>query len=108
MIEVKINEAEGKVFVTGHAGYAEEGRDIICAGVSALFYGFCEAEATAGGLMEIRSKPGDCYAKYRRTKSARIRMEVLKAGVKMMAITYPDNVMMITGEKTPREFCYDD
>lgn len=43
MIEVKLEtDAQGKLVgfhVSGHAGYARSGRDIICAGVSALTQG---------------------------------------------------------------------
>ena len=34
LIEVKIRENE--IIIFGHAGYAEPGKDIVCAGVTAL------------------------------------------------------------------------
>ena len=103
MIDIRIDEAEGRITITGHSGYEEPGKDIICAGVSALFYGFAEAEAQAGGLLEIKSEPGDCYAVYRRTKSARRRLEVFGAGAKMLALTYPGHVKM-AWEISKKEF----
>ncbi len=42
MICVKVAERNGGLVLTavGHAGYAPRGQDIVCAGVSALLYGF--------------------------------------------------------------------
>ena len=36
MIEITIDRKKLSIRVSGHAGYAEKGKDIICAGVSAL------------------------------------------------------------------------
>lgn len=34
---IKITKKENCITVTGHAGYAQRGKDIVCAGVSVLF-----------------------------------------------------------------------
>lgn len=36
MIKVRVNKADFQIETYGHAGMAEEGHDIVCAGVSAL------------------------------------------------------------------------
>ena len=36
MIKIHIDEDNQTLIVTGHADYAEKGKDIVCAGVSAL------------------------------------------------------------------------
>ena len=33
---IEITHANGNITITGHAGYAEHGKDIVCSGVSAL------------------------------------------------------------------------
>jgi len=38
MINVEFNPIEHEVTVKGHAGYDEEGKDIVCASASALLY----------------------------------------------------------------------
>lgn len=38
MIEITYYPDEYKLAVSGHSGYAEKGKDIVCAGVSSLFY----------------------------------------------------------------------
>ncbi len=42
MIRVCVRRHEDglEISATGHAGYAERGRDIVCAGVSALLFGY--------------------------------------------------------------------
>lgn len=54
--------------VTGHAGFAEKGKDLVCAGVSSVGFGLCNAfdemhcdgEATAvGNVVEIKVKKPD-------------------------------------------------
>lgn len=49
--------------VTGHAGYAEAGRDIVCAGVSAVTVGAVNAlERLLSVQMEARMEKGDLSA----------------------------------------------
>ena len=36
MIKVRVNRADFRIEVIGHAGQAEEGHDVVCAGVSAI------------------------------------------------------------------------
>ncbi len=43
MIEITYYSRFNTVIIKGHAGFAEEGKDIICAGVSALAWTFEEA-----------------------------------------------------------------
>ncbi len=40
MIRIKTESEDGRyrIELEGHAGYAEEGRDIVCAGISTLYY----------------------------------------------------------------------
>ncbi len=68
MITVKIVRDPGRritgVFMSGHAGYAEEGSDIICAGASTLIYTLANSlERICGidaqGISKIREDGGD-------------------------------------------------
>ena len=48
MIQVKVKLHEGRIQeldVKGHAGYAESGEDLVCAGVSCIMYGTYNALA---------------------------------------------------------------
>ncbi|MDO4192731.1 MAG: ribosomal-processing cysteine protease Prp [Erysipelotrichaceae bacterium] len=46
MIQISVYTHEGmirEIRVTGHSGSAEKGKDLICAGVSAITFGLCNA-----------------------------------------------------------------
>ena len=43
MIDIRVNPGRS-VSITGHAGYAAKGSDIVCAAVSALFQTMCLAD----------------------------------------------------------------
>ncbi|KKO51309.1 ribosomal-processing cysteine protease Prp [Paenibacillus sp. DMB20] len=63
MITVQISRKEdGRIHgfeVKGHAGYADPGQDIVCAGVSSVTVGTVNSiEALTGTIMETRMKGG--------------------------------------------------
>lgn len=68
MVRVRIErDADGAIAgfrVTGHAGYAERGRDIVCAAVSAVTIGTVNAvEALTGVRLETRVGDGRLEAR---------------------------------------------
>jgi uncharacterized protein YsxB (DUF464 family) len=42
MLNVTLNPKEYTFTMTGHAGYAPQGKDIVCSAASILFYTICE------------------------------------------------------------------
>lgn len=38
MVEVNYSMSKYKITMSGHAGYGQSGNDIVCAGISAIFY----------------------------------------------------------------------
>ena len=90
MIYAQINREEGKtqVLVIGHAEYAEKGKDIVCAGVSALTQAYilqmetdkCERIMMEDGVIDaicIDSKDND------------VRLSYLKCGLDCIESQYP-------------------
>ena len=108
MITVIIDEARHTVSITGHAEYGPEGKDIVCAGVSVLFYGFCEAVRRAGNLHEFRADKGDSFCRFRGSRSDAKRLMVLRSGIELLEGAYPDNVRLADGEIADGTVCYDD
>ena len=100
MISFDIDDQDCILTVTGHAGFGDIGKDIICAGASMLFFAFAEAERKAGRIMEIKADPGDCMLKWRKCHASSRRLEVLEAGAELLARQYPDYVTVSYGEKT--------
>ena len=44
---IKVNYINNQIIITGHAGYAEAGKDIVCASVSSVVY------TTVNGILNI-------------------------------------------------------
>jgi len=61
-MKIILKKAAGfSVEIKGHAGYAEDGKDIVCAGVSSLFYAFLNYATKKKNLIDFRIKDGDSY-----------------------------------------------
>ncbi len=104
MISVDILRSEnGKVngFVTkGHAGYAEEGYDIICAAVSALTINTCNSlEALTDDDMEIEQAEDGGYLKLVLhapvSEQAQILLDSLVLGLTMIENSYGSDFLDI-------------
>lgn len=96
MIMITATARDPTLMITGHAGFAEPGKDIVCAAVSALFLTLCDSldemtgdeydAESVGGLGSIRWK--------NMTDKGRLLFEHTLNGFRMIADRYPDNVQM--------------
>lgn len=77
----------------GHAGYAEEGSDIVCAAVSVLSITCANAlESVAGVAPEIMEEDGFLTAQLREdqlTHDAQVILKTFEQGIRDMAASYP-------------------
>lgn len=77
----------------GHAGYAEEGSDIVCAAVSALSITCANAlQSVAGVEPEITEKDGFLTAQLREdqlTRDSQVILKTFEQGIRDMAASYP-------------------
>ena len=111
MICIRIMRREDglDLFAHGHAGYAPRGQDVVCAGVSALLYGFIAyleellPIATAADSEEespslrVQDKDGVLSVQTRGMGGADLDgLAVIQAGLGMIASTYPAYVMLDT------------
>lgn len=102
MITIETNMKNYEVKISGHAEFAENGKDIVCAGISALFYTLYEVlfenkeqmlepnSLTAimnGGNGTISCKPKKEYV-----GNVQLMYMTILTGLKMMADNYPDYV----------------
>lgn len=100
MIRARMNWAQLRMEVSGHAGFAEPGKDIVCAGVSML------VQAMAGAL-EDAEKRGRTVAGYREKDGTvtvwadpnadcigevKAYFKMCVKGIRMIAEEYPKNV----------------
>lgn len=100
MIEITIKGYEIKV--EGHAGYAEEGKDIVCSAVSTLVQtlasslrgmGSCLAsygETMHNGKAWIKCTPRECSR-----ESVDTIYKTIITGLKGVAKAYPDHVIIL-------------
>jgi len=83
---IKIESSRGKVTVTGHAGYDEKGRDIVCSAVSILLYTL--VAALDDDVQDMRLEEGDSFVTWRVTKPANRAHDVISKGFRLLANTY--------------------
>ncbi|QUO37943.1 ribosomal-processing cysteine protease Prp [Dysosmobacter sp. Marseille-Q4140] len=80
--------------IEGHAGYAPEGQDIVCAAVSALalsLHGWLAAHPEIC-LWASRDSGGSARFLFHRTPGSRAVYEMLSAGLSSIAAEYPEYV----------------
>ena len=109
MICIRITKREDGLELSahGHAGYAPRGQDVVCAGVSALLYGFiayleglapiATAEAMKGETVgwTVRDEDGILSVQTRGMRGADLDgLAVIQAGLGLIASSYPTFVML--------------
>ena len=92
MIRALYDRQAMRISVTGHAGYAPHGQDIVCAGASTLYYTLraaleAEAEAGRGSVIERDGEIGFA-AEDGREERARLIMDTVWQGYELMAGQY--------------------
>ena len=90
---------------TGHAGFAEKGKDIVCAGISALTMALAQRlrELEAENILQIeycRFCEGEAYmeisfadSKICEMKASEV-LETVRAGLEAIQSVYPENLMI--------------
>ena len=109
MICIRITECEDGVELSahGHAGYAPRGQDVVCAGVSALLYGFISylegllpiatEKAARDGTprLEVEDKDDVLWVRtYGMEGADTAGFAVIRAGLGLIASCYPSFVML--------------
>lgn len=94
---IKICRGNRGIRITGHAGYAPQGQDIVCAGVSALVQTLIQSiEELTNDQIEYSMASGSVRIKYGElSATAQSLMASFFVGARMIADTYPDHVVLI-------------
>ena len=101
MITIVYHRTYNRVTVSGHAGSGEKGRDLICAGVSALVYTLAsnvDSLVTQGNAREpvIELREGwaeiSCKPKTNMKAVATLLFDSVCSGFELMAARYPEYV----------------
>ena len=107
MIEVRYSPADYRLSIRGHAGYAEAGKDIVCAAASALTYTLAmNIDALShvyARRKTVRLSEGDseisCVPVHGMRNVVRLIFEVVIMGYQALAEKYPENVTIIRDTK---------
>ena len=87
MIRALYDRQAMRISVTGHAGYAPHGQDIVCAGASTLYYTLRAAEAGRGSVSERDGEIGFAAADGSEER-VRVIMDTVWQGYELLAGQY--------------------
>lgn len=92
MIEVRIRPEQ--IEISGHAGYAEYGKDIVCAGVTALTQTLIQSiENLTDDKIEYRISPGKVEVEYRNlSEKSKTLVDSFFIGICLIAEEFPEHV----------------
>lgn len=92
MIEVRIRPE--RIEISGHAGYAEPGKDIVCAGVTALTQTLIQSiDDLTDDEIEYRISPGNVEVEYRNlSEKSKTLVDSFFVGICLIAEEFPEYV----------------
>ena len=93
---IDIRYTEGEITLSGHAHYAESGKDIVCAGISALVQSLIQSiEELTQDKIQYSMSPGRVDIKFRDlSEQAQLLVSSFFVGVKQIADNYPKHVKL--------------
>ena len=91
MIQIQYNRENMVLLILGHAGYAERGRDIVCAAVTALA-GTLERCIQERGERSCTWDSGETVFHAEGTENLRPCFETVVTGLKMLAEEFPEYI----------------
>jgi len=92
LIEVRIRPE--RIEISGHAGYAEPGKDIVCAAVTALTQTLIQSiENLTDDKIECRISPGKAEIEYRNlSEKSKTLVDSFFIGICLIAEEFPEHV----------------
>lgn len=93
---VEITKTQNSISIKGHANYAEHGKDIVCAAVSALTQTLTASiEELTDDEIKYNLSPGTVDINYKElSEHAQILISSFFIGVQMIADAYPEHVKL--------------
>lgn len=87
---IQITKRAGQLLVEGHAGFDRRGKDVVCAGVSALVCTLAENIRRRGGQAAL--SPG--RAELRWQEGTEELVEAFGLGLRQLAESYPEYIRL--------------
>lgn len=88
---IVITRSAGKITISGHAGYAPHGQDIVCAAISTLTQVFVASigELTTDNIIAV-IEPGNAVIEHGNlTEEGKLLSDSFLLGINMISETYP-------------------
>ncbi len=94
---IKVTVYRNSIHISGHAGYASPGKDIVCAAVSILTQNLIQSiQDLTEDDMKYELCGGDTEIRYQNaSERSRVLIDSFCIGIAMIADTYPKYVQMI-------------
>ena len=95
MIKIDVTHGKDKttIKINGHAGYSDHGKDIVCAGASALFFTLGERLLDLDKAIEVKGESGNATIIAKTDKGKILEsVETILTGYRMLAEEYGDYV----------------
>lgn len=91
---IAVSVRQDGITVSGHAGYAESGKDIVCAGVTALTQTLiCSMKGLTRDTIQYRISPGRADIYYGDlSEAAKLLVDSFFIGICQIADEFPDYV----------------
>jgi uncharacterized protein YsxB (DUF464 family) len=102
MIEITYSRKDGghRLSLKGHAGFAECGQDIVCAGVSAITFALLSYLELVGAQHKKDMRSGYTICCCERNQHTDIAFSVAITGLELIAGSYPENVSVTNNAAT--------
>lgn len=93
---IVVTHRKDGITIKGHANYARPGKDIVCAGVSALVQTLIQSvEELTADQIEYDMAPGAVSIKFWcLSDHSRVLIDAFFLGIKQLADNYPNNVQL--------------
>lgn len=94
---IAVSVRKDKITVSGHAGYAAAGKDIVCAGVTALTMSLVKSlNDLTEDKIDYEMSPGKVDVHYGDLSEAgKLLVDSFFIGICLIANEYPDNVRVV-------------
>lgn len=91
---IAVSVRKDRITVYGHAGYAEAGKDIVCAGVTALVQGLIRSiESLTSDQIQYDITPGRADIYYKNLSEAgQLLVDSFFLGVRLIADEFPEHI----------------
>ena len=94
---IAVSVRKDRIIVAGHAGYAEAGKDIVCAGATALVQGLIRSiEGLTRDQIQYDITPGRADIHFKNLSEAgRLLVDSFFLGICLIADDFPEHIKLL-------------